>query len=373
MRIPRNIVPSARPLKILMRNRRDALTHPGGDTVLMENLRDGLEFLGNKVNIDLDLSFDAGAYDLVHLFNLTSPNLISTLAQDAIDQDVPFLVHALQEDWPRFLNRALATAVILEKYVSSGQRRERLASTLALLRDCPSVEMPVTTAVGKAAAILCTGKQEVESVLRDYHATRTHIIPLGAGLAVSDPNEATGAEFSEAFGLHDFVLCVGRLEPRKNQLMLLAALEEDDITVVFADGGFTYAPEYSEACRRFSRRGRTHFTGRISPRMLRSAYRAARVSCLPSWYELPGLATLEAALWSRNVVTCPWGTIVDYLGQTCLYAEPDDFLGLRSQVLKAWDTSPNFALRERIVEFTWSRTARETEALYLELLAKRIR
>ncbi len=351
-----------------MRNRRDALTHPGGDTVLMENLRNELGCLGHRVDLDLENALDAGAYDLVHLFNLTLPNLISPLARDAVAKSVPFFIHALQEDWPRFLNQALAAAVVLEKYVGSGQRRERLAPALALLKECPAAEMPIATDAAKAAAVLCTGTQEVASVLRDYPAARARIVRLGTGTNPSGPMDVAAAEFREAFGVEDFVLCVGRLEPRKNQLMLLAALEEDEITVVFADGGFAYARGYAEACRKFARRGRTLFTGRLPPRMLRSAYLAARVSCLPSWYELPGLATLEAALWSRNVVASPWGTIGEYLGQTCLYAEPDDFPGLRSQILKAWESPPSSALRAHAAQFTWARTVKETEALYREHL-----
>ncbi|HKP95137.1 MAG TPA: glycosyltransferase family 4 protein [Fibrobacteria bacterium] len=370
MRIPGNPLRSARPLRILMRNRRDAFSHPGGDTVVMERLRDGLQGLGHAVAFDLDAAADAGAFDLVHLFNLTLPGLIGPMARDALDKGVPFLIHALQEDWPRFLNQALATAVVLEKYVAAGQPRERLESTLAMLRECPAAEMPFCAEAARAAAILCTGAEEVATVRRDYPAARAPVIPLATG---SHPAaDAPGADFRSAMGGEDFVLCVGRLEPRKNQLMLLAALEDSDLTVVFADGGFAYAPEYAEACRKFRRRGRTVFTGRLPLPALVSAYRSARVCCLPSWYELPGLATLEAASWSRQVVASPYGTIADYLGDACLYAAPDDPDGLGARIREAWDRPAGPALRERAAAFTWARTAAETEKIYREILAMRI-
>jgi glycosyltransferase involved in cell wall biosynthesis len=95
------------------------------------------------------------------------------------------------------------------------------------------------------------------------------------------------------------------------------------------------------------------------------------VSCLPSWYELPGLATLESAYWGNQVVTSPCGTIGDYLGGDALFAEPDDFKGLGARVLEAWDKAPNPALRSRVSGFTWTRTARETERIYLDILGKR--
>jgi len=351
-------------LKILMRNRSDALQKPGGDTVLMERMRDGLQSIGHRVEFDLDFAADVRRYDLVHLFNLTLPDLIRPMAIEASAHGVPFVIHALQEDWPRFYNRALAAAIILEKYVSSGQPRDRLASALAMLRECPAAEKPLCPEAARAATILCTGEEEARLIGLTYPGTRTDVVHLAPGVVNSlDPGGP--GEFRRAYGVEDFVLCVGRLEPRKNQLALLAALEDEDIPVVFADGGFSYAAEYASACRKFARRGRTLFTGRLSPQMLHSAHCAARVSCFPSWYELPGLAALEAACLGRNMVASPWGTLPDYLGNACRYVEPDDLTGLRKAVLEAWESPPSAALRSAAARFTWEKTVQAVESVYL--------
>jgi glycosyltransferase involved in cell wall biosynthesis len=119
-----------------------------------------------------------------------------------------------------------------------------------------------------------------------------------------------------------FILCVGRVEPRKNQLMLLLALQESDLPVVFADGGFMYQPEYFDMCKAFARKGRTVFTGRLSDELLVSAYRACRLHCLPSWYELPGLVSLEAASYGCTVIASPWGCLPDYLPDGCISVRP---------------------------------------------------
>ncbi len=158
--------------------------------------------------------------------------------------------------------------------------------------------------------------------------------------------------FASAYGVADFVLCVGRLDTRKNQLMLLYALKDDDVPVVFVNSEIPQ-PEYEELCRRFERRGRTIFTGRISREMLFSAYRAARVHALPSWIELPGLVSLEAAWFCCHVVASRWGTLGDYLGDRAFYCEPDDPTSLRETVMEA---PPAPSVPESLEKLTWEAT-----------------
>ena len=90
--------------------------------------------------------------------------------------------------------------------------------------------------------------------------------------------------------------------------MLLYALRELDVPLVFINSE-SKQPAYEELCRSFPRRAKTIFTGPVSEEMLFSAYRAAKVHALPSWFELPGLVSLEAGWMGCNVVTGSWGTM----------------------------------------------------------------
>ena len=56
--------------------------------------------------------------------------------------------------------------------------------------------------------------------------------------------------------------------------------------------------------------------------LLASAYAAARVFALPSWFETPGLAALEAALAGCAVVITPFGSTREYFGELVEYARP---------------------------------------------------
>jgi hypothetical protein len=143
------------------------------------------------------------------------------------------------------------------------------------------------------------------------------------------------------------------VEPRKNQLMLLLALQESDLPVVFADGGFTYQPDYIDMCKAFARKGRTVFTGRLSNELLVSAYRACRLHCLPSWYELPGLVSLEAARYGCTVIASSWGCLPDYLPDGCVWFSPDDPAGIREAVLTGMGKPGDDRAAEQARSFTW--------------------
>jgi tetratricopeptide (TPR) repeat protein len=174
--------------------------------------------------------------------------------------------------------------------------------------------------------------------------------------------------FERAYGVKDFVLCVGRLESRKNQLMLLKALEESELTVVLAAGGFSYQPEYEGAVRSFKRKGKTLILDRLSPEMLSSAYAAARVHVLPSWYELPGLVSLEAAAHGKNIVVTRTGTTTDYVGDKAFYCLPGSEDSISSAVMAAYYAPAKAGLVDMARRYTWEKAVECTVEAYERIL-----
>jgi len=66
----------------------------------------------------------------------------------------------------------------------------------------------------------------------------------------------------QRFGLRDFVLCAARIEPFKNQLMLIWALRDTDIPLVLA--GKVSDSEYGALCERWA--GKTvHIEEELAP------------------------------------------------------------------------------------------------------------
>ena len=351
-----------RTVRVLMQNRPNAITQPGGDTIVMQRLEKGLRKLGVDVCVDLEGREDPRRFDLVHLFNFALPDLLRAQAERAHAAGVPFVVTTLAEDIPSFHSQSRAYADWMTAYVQNRQNKEFIETHRPHMDRIAPVSRFLNDWVAQhAAALFTNGISESRIIERDYPEAAPRIaVELGYELgAPADPSL-----FVREYALEGFVLSVGRFESRKNQLMLLLALENEDIPVVLVSGGFTYQPEYDAAVRQFKRRGRTVILERLSPEMLASAYAAAKVHALPSWFELPGLVSLEAAHAGCNVVACMNGTARDYLGADAYYCDPSNEESIRNAVVAAYYSPHRDQLRGRILGFSWERCCRETLSAY---------
>jgi len=124
--------------------------------------------------------------------------------------------------------------------------------------------------------------------------------------------------------------------------------------------------------RHVIRRGKTIFLGRVSSEMLASCYDGAKVHALPSWYELPGLVSIEAAARKVPCVVTDYGTIRDYLGDNAYYCSPGDTHDIRDAVERAFLTPRSEALLADVSRFTWQNSALQMVPIYEEALSMEI-
>lgn len=365
---PRTIDQHVQARRVLMQTRPNAFTQRGGDTIVLERLSQGLAARGIEVCVDTNGERDPRDFDLVHLFNFATPALTWEFARRAIAAGVPYVVTTLYEDVPQFHAQSHVVAKKLVEYVAGGQRKDTWSLSMNDIASVPPVQRFAADEIARsAAALLPNGSGEARSLQRDFpFAARVREVPVGYELgAVSGPEL-----FERTYGVRDFVFCVGRLESRKNQLMLLKALEDSELPVVLAAGGFSYQPEYEAAIRNFKRKGATIVLGRIESDMLASAYAACRVHVLPSWYELPGLVSLEAAAHGKNIVVTRTGTTADYVGDKAFYCAPWDEDSIRSAVTAAYYAPTPTGLVEMAKRYTWDRAVDSVVNVYNEVTKK---
>jgi len=357
--------------RVLFQGRANLFSHPGDDTEVARRLMTALAWLRADVRFSPAHAIASGT-DVVHAIGLTAPET-RLVAEQAAHARVPLVVTTLYGDAGRFTASSNAAAALFRLAIDprGGQRavldhRALVAAVAATGNDATSAPPRDTGVAELARVLLCCGPSERRRVQADYPLGRdVRVIPFGA-----DPEEeaepCAPGTFGAMHGVRDFVLCVGRLESRQNQLMLLEALRDDPRPVVLVGGGFSYEPDYARLCAAYRRRGVTLLIDQLPGSLLGAARAEAAVHCTPGWYELPGLASLAAARLGTRVAAASWGAIADYLDGTIAYCEPDDPESIRRAIETARRLDPE-AAAEQARRFTWERTARETLALYEEI------
>lgn len=347
----------------------------GGETQLFETLT-FLRGEGVVADVSIALRLSPDRYDVVHAFSAYhGPNLEALFALQR-----PLVISPIFLDYSEMTYEGQVSAAILGQ--DDPSRVERL---LGVRRDGKltvdgasrrAIAEPVElrwqqrALFERADRLLLLSEREgrmIDDVVGQVHTPRA-LVPNA--VRPESFAEATPDAFVERFGIRDFVLCAGRIEPPKNQALLVWALRKTGLPIVLA--GRAADGAYAELCRRVAG-APVHLVGALPPDLMASAYAAARVHALPSWGEVVGLATLEAALAGCSLVVSNRGGEAEYMGELAHVCDPADADGIRDAVLSAWDdvAPERRAARKRHVlgRYTWDETARAIARVYGEITA----
>ena len=164
------------------------------------------------------------------------------------------------------------------------------------------------------------------------------------------------------------VLCVARIEGRKNQLNLIRALKNTAFKLIINGKYSPNNKKYYDQCREEATEN-IQFNERISEEELYIMFNSAKVHVLPSYFETTGLASLEAAVMGCNIVITDKGDTVEYFGNLAYYCNPDDPDSIRNAVKKAYTEPFKEDLRQLILHrYTWEKAAEITLEGYQQAL-----
>ncbi len=280
-----------RGLRVLMQIRPDFAEKPGGDVVQLVELLPFLRGAGLTVELTGETRPDLADWDLVHTINLDRPEEPYAHCLNAQDQGRPVVLSTVHTDLSEFRTWS-DTAYWLLPDPNEGPPEPRPAPPPAPVQEHAEAlrHLQRQAIIDWSTGYLPNAHSNLDYLQRTFglDLDRTTLVPNG----VREPFfSATPDLFVERYGLRDFVLSVGRLESKKNQLSLLAALRGSGIPLVIV--GRPNPPAYAELCRRYADEN-VHFLEHLEEAELVSACAAAKVHALVSWVELPGLTTLEA-------------------------------------------------------------------------------
>jgi glycosyltransferase involved in cell wall biosynthesis len=362
-------------MKVLFIARATLYSSPGGDTRQLDETAHNLLKLGIDVDVALtNTQPDYRAYDLLHFFNIIRPADILRHSRRAGKPYVVSTIYVQYGAADRVARGGLAGAIgrMLNEdgmeWVKAVARMLKNGERLPLRYFLIGHRQAVQEVAKGAAMLLPNSASEYRRFVAAYDIERPHcVVPNGVNLA------DVRRHYNPLPAYEGAVLCMGRIEARKNQLRLIEALNNTALRVFIHGRPSPNAVGYANACAEAAA-SNIQILPPITGATLYAAYASAKVHVLPSYFETTGLSSLEAAAMGCNIVVTDRGDTRDYFGDRAWYCDPDDPASIRGAVEAAHAAPYDEKFRAHILKnYTWQRAGEETLAAYEAVLSGRVK
>lgn len=373
-------------MKILLVNRHDLLTSFGGDSVKTLKTKEYLEKGGVQVELALGKpTVDLKKYDLIHIFNLQHIRLTPRIIKMAKKAKRPVVLSTIFWHSP---NTTRFIYNIYKKY------HPRYSWPIDFTEKVVGKKLSLNVfdffhklrffyrekyALSNTDWIIVESPSELENLTAHFELPdlkeRTSVVANGVSEELLSQNPVEKFHLTRNLP-DDFVLCVGRIHPVKNQINLVKALfDESKIPLVFIGAkaephGYVYKYE-REFKELVAKRTNTFWFDNLKEPQLAEFYTKAKAFVQPSFWETLGIALFEAGAFGCSLVTTIEGGAKDYLNENAFYCKPDNPASIRKAVISAWQKPKTDKLKDYFCQnFTWPKIAKETIKAY-EMVMKR--
>ena len=246
------------------------------------------------------------------------------------------------------------------------------------------LQWTVRRTVQRAAKILTVSDFSRSAILKVYgDLEEDHVVVVpNAGSSQFRPisREGAAAVVRDRFGIAGpFVLSVGDLQPRKNQIGLIRAFARlvdafpqlpHKLLLVGKETWF--AERVREAARSSGVEDRIRFTGFVSDPDLLQLYNACDLFVFPSFYEGFGLPALEAMACGRAVTCSNTSALPEVVDGAAILFDPysvDEMVRAMADLLR--DSQLRARMErlglQRAAHFSWKKSADRTLDVYREV------
>lgn len=237
----------------------------------------------------------------------------------------------------------------------------------------------------KAAKIITISEFSKSRISHVYNIPSENIAvtPLAAQTSFKPMNRALACrKVSQKLGIScPFILHVGDLQPRKNQIGLIRAFHELlkahprlPHTLVLAGKHTWFAPRVMDQIRTSGLEERVKVTGFVADDILPTLYNAADLFVFPSFYEGFGLPVVEAMACGRPVICSGASALPEVVGGAALLFEPhsiEEHTKAMRDILLDQELSRRMSKigLQRSKVFGWRKTASQTLRIYYEVVS----
>jgi len=217
-----------------------------------------------------------------------------------------------------------------------------------------------------AELVLPDTRDEMEMLARGFGVPAKKMYELPNGVEERFAN-ASPDLFIKEQGQKDFVLYVGHIGPaRKNVFPMLKAVKAMGVPTVLI--GPVSETGYANQCMKLvAESPNIKVIPGLAPEspLLESAYAACDTFILPSLYETPGLAALEAGLAGAKVAITRYGGTQEYFADLATYLEPSSEESIANAIKQTIARKKDSSLSDRIRNnYIWSRAGEILAGIY---------
>lgn len=241
----------------------------------------------------------------------------------------------------------------------------------------------VERTVRKAARVIAPSEFSRSAILRAYNLDPAQVVVIPPGVSASfRPMRVDAARRFVAthFDLQrPYVLTVGDLQPRKNQIGLIHAFERlvarnpslpHELVIVGQPTWFS--DRIADCARKSSVSGRIRFTGFVNDHDLLHLYSASDLMAFPSFYEGFGLPILEAMACGRAVACSNTSAMTEVAADVAMLFDPGSTADMAASIERVLLDPQLRGRMERLGQqrasvFTWRRTAEKTLEIYYQV------
>lgn len=357
-------------MRVAFISRATLYSSPGGDTRQLEQTAHHLRLKGIEVDVYLaNEHIDYGRYDLLHFFNIIRPadNIKHIKASGK-----PYVVSTIFVEYGNVKEEGGGVKGMLKSILGEGM----LEYVKVLARAVKNGERIVSKeylwmghnraikyVAKNAACLLPNSNSEYRRFSKKYGISNKYVVvPNG----IEEDLTKKPYPYSEVYD--KAILCMGRIESRKNQLALIRALNNTAYQLYIHGKPSPNNMGYYEQCKQEAA-ANVHILGHLDEEALYTAYSNAKVHVLPSYFETTGLSSLEAAVMGCNIVVTDKGDTKEYFGDNAWYCEPEDVASIKNAVDKAFAAPYDEQFKAYILaHYTWEQAAIETLKAYKEVL-----
>jgi glycosyltransferase involved in cell wall biosynthesis len=321
----------------------------GGHKTQITNTVQGLKAIGVDARAEYGLNPQLPKKSIVHIYGGDESSILKLKLAG-----VKIVVSPIY--WPEYINDTYANGfhrlfVKCKSYLSVTKRLLTKRTYPEL--SCFSLGLKyagMSRMYSMADLIVPNSTLENDAIKNDLGiVTSTFVVPLGVDRTVFYNTSRSRSD--------DLIAYVGRVEPHKNQLKLVKAMQGQHYRLVLAG---QLHPHHLDYCNRVLRycTDNVSYAGHGDVEFVRNLYNQATIHILPSWSETVGLTSLEASACGCKIIHTKNGFGREYFGETAEYCDPASTLSIRKSIQSTGASdSVLVAQARRLTEYTWENTA----------------